>query len=190
MGKCRLDACANEAESLGLCMRHYIQQHRGRAFTFGPPREHGKQVPWLLAHVGYKGDDCLIWPFAYHRDGRGQITYERTTQQTHRVMCRLRHGEPPTPAHEAAHSCGRGHHGCVNPNHLRWATHIENLADQIAHDTRAWGERHYAAIITEDQVRTIRQQAKTHARRDIAIMHGLKPAHVDKIIAKTIWRHV
>ena len=48
-------------------------------------------------------------------------------------MCFLAHGEPPTPDHVAAHSCGKGRDGCVHPKHLRWATSSENALDLSVH---------------------------------------------------------
>ena len=188
--KCHLDQCDKKAAAGGYCLRHYNQKKNGRAFTFGPPRDVGKQTPWLLAHVDHEGDECLKWPFAFHRDGRGQITWEGTTRQTHRVMCELRHGAPPTPKHEAAHSCGKGHEGCVNPNHLRWATRKENVADMVVHGTQIRGEKSRHAILTEQQVRDIREIAEVLPIPLIAAEFGLKPAHVHKVVARTIWRHV
>jgi hypothetical protein len=40
-------------------------------------------------------------------------------------------GPPPTPDHEAAHSCPDGENSlCVNPTHLYWATREENEQDK------------------------------------------------------------
>jgi len=71
-------------------------------------------------------------------------------------MCRLAHGEPPAPDYQAAHSCGRGVDGCLNPNHLRWATAEENEADKLLHGTSNRGERHGMVKLTEDEVRAVR----------------------------------
>lgn len=67
----------------------------------------------------------------------------------------MAHGEPPSPEHEAAHSCGKGHLGCIHPHHVRWATPKENSADMVLHGTSVRGERNAAAILTKDQVREI-----------------------------------
>lgn len=33
-------------------------------------------------------------------------------------MCELVYGKPPMPKHQAAHNCGKGNLGCINPKHL------------------------------------------------------------------------
>lgn len=94
----------------------------------------GKPAAWIKAHVAYAGDDCIQWPFCTLR-GRGMLRYEGKKWYAHRIMCILAKGEPPTPEHEAAHECGNGHLGCVNPNHLNWKTRTENRRDSIRHGT-------------------------------------------------------
>lgn len=70
-------------------------------------------------------------------------------------MCELVHGAPPTPDHEAAHSCGKGHEGCIHPKHLSWATHSENQLDRREHGTnkKKGGPR---PIITPEKAAEIR----------------------------------
>ena len=97
----------------------------------GPNKGKGKTFAWLQAHVAYQGDDCLPWPFAKdNRVGRGLLGYNGKQHWAHRLMCKLAHGEPPTPKHQATHTCGKGHYGCVNPRHLRWATNSQNQLDR------------------------------------------------------------
>jgi hypothetical protein len=55
----------------------------------------------------------------------------------HRFMCELVHGQAPTKHHQAAHSCGNGHLGCVNPNHISWKTRSGNQLDCRQHGTQA-----------------------------------------------------
>jgi len=91
----------------------------------------GPNFKWLTDHVGYRGNDCLPWPFCRDgRVGRGQLGYRGRNWWAHRLMCVLAHGEPPTPKHQAAHTCGKGHFGCVNPRHLSWKTNSENQLDR------------------------------------------------------------
>lgn len=91
----------------------------------------GKTFAWLLAHADYQGRDCLPWPFCKDgRVGRGLLGHNGRQWWAHRLMCVLAHGEPPTPKHQAAHSCGKGHYGCVNPRHLSWKTNSQNQLDR------------------------------------------------------------
>jgi hypothetical protein len=71
-------------------------------------------------------------------------------------MCILAHGEPPEDDSQAAHECGKGHLGCVNPRHLTWKSPAENTADQLRHGTRPRGEKKSNSKLTEAQVKFIR----------------------------------
>lgn len=91
----------------------------------------GRSYAWLAAHVAYQGSDCLQWPFSRDgRVGRGRLGHEGKMWWAHRLMCLLANGEPPTPQHQAAHNCGKGHYGCVNPRHLEWKTNSANQIDR------------------------------------------------------------
>jgi hypothetical protein len=71
-------------------------------------------------------------------------------------MCILAHGEPELPKHEAAHSCGKGHLGCVNPKHLSWKTPAGNCADKRAHGTDNRGARNGKTRLSAQDVDFIR----------------------------------
>lgn len=88
---------------------------------------------WLIVHSKHKSLECLIWPFAKISTGYGQFRRNGTRVYAHRIMCELAHGKCPTNKKEAVHTCRNT--SCVNPNHLRWATHIENMQDRTLHGT-------------------------------------------------------
>ncbi|WP_292637037.1 hypothetical protein [Mesorhizobium sp.] len=48
-----------------------------------------------------------------------------------RLVCEEVHGPPPSPDHEAAHSCDNGDLGCATKRHLSWKTPKENTADKF-----------------------------------------------------------
>lgn len=104
----------------------------------------------------YEGDECLIWPFHRNAGGYGLLRSNGRTRDAHRVVCEAANGQPPTPSHEAAHSCGSGHLGCVTKRHLVWKTHKENEADKVAHGTVRRGEANTNAKLTVEAVRAIR----------------------------------
>jgi hypothetical protein len=192
MRPCSFDGCPNAASpkaSRGLCNSHYWQLHKGRPLTPLAYRRN-QSVPWLEAHVEHEGEECLIWPFRRREDGRGQVRYEGEMTTAHRLMCVFAHGEPPTPKHEAAHSCGKGHEGCVNPKHLRWATDKENKADMVGHGTRRQGETIPWAVLTERRVKAIREFAATLSIPTLADLFGLDREHVRKVVTRSIWRHI
>jgi hypothetical protein len=95
----------------------------------------GIGIAFLKMMVTYEGQSCVTWPFFRNWDGYPVVSIERKTRKAARVMCEIAHGPPPTPEHEAAHSCGNGNKGCVNPNHLSWKTPSENGQDRTLHGT-------------------------------------------------------
>lgn len=109
-------------------------------------------MAFILQVSTYRGDDCVLWPFACYTNGYGNIHHNGKKIPASRLMCHVAHGNPPTPRHEAAHSCRNAKFGCITPNHLRWATHAENLADRITHGTANRGERHGLSRLTNPQV--------------------------------------
>jgi hypothetical protein len=132
---CSVDGCTGTSRKRGMCAKHY-----NRWWKHGDPlvlarAPNGVPMKWLNQHIGYDGDSCLAWPF--HRDerGRARVDVNRHQKNAARVMCEKVNGPPPDETHQAAHSCGKGHEGCVNPNHLSWKTPAENQSDRVVHGT-------------------------------------------------------
>lgn len=95
---------------------------------------------FLLYAANYRGDDCLEWPYARGTNGYGHVHVDGITTTAHRVVLTLHRGDPPDPTLEAVHAPIVCHNpGCVNPRHLRWATHAENMADTIIDGTNTGG---------------------------------------------------
>jgi hypothetical protein len=92
--------------------------------------------------IHHKGEECLPWPFSEAAAGYGRIVVDGKHTLAHRHVCTLVHGEPPTPKHEAAHSCGKGHEACVSGDHLSWKTHADNQADRLIHGTSNRGKKY------------------------------------------------
>lgn len=135
-------------------------------------------------------DDCLTWPFARHESGYGQVWHDGKVWATHRLVCTLAHGEPPTPKHEAAHTCGHGSDGCVNPNHLYWATPTQNQHDKIAHGTHNRGERSGLAKLDEWEVDYVRFMRGTVTQKELAAVFGIDRSTVSQIQTGARWAHV
>jgi len=105
----------------------------------------------------------------------------------HRLMCTLAHGEPPTPKHTAAHSCGRGHEGCIHPQHLSWKTQKENLADCTLHGTQGRHRHGPVGKLTLDQVQKIRDLESTHTQGQLATMFNVAEGTVNDIWRGRTW---
>lgn len=127
----------------------------------------------------YRHKACLIWPFGRLRDGYGTLGREGKNLRAHRYICTLVHGEPPTPEHHAAHSCGRGHDACVSLHHLSWKTPSENFLE---------GQEHPRRKLTADQVVEIRGLKDLERVQDIAARFGVTECNIRKIQAGKLWR--
>jgi hypothetical protein len=137
-------------------------------------RGKGAAVEWLRAHVGYKAKSCLAWPFSRHPTGYGSLGVERKQHYAHRYMCELVHGPAPSDKHQAAHSCGNGHMGCVNPLHLSWKLIRDNLLDRRGHGTAIANQHGRFGGLTTEQVAQIRALKGVKTQQELADMFGVK----------------
>lgn len=164
----------------------------GDGFDRSPLIEYGAPLRFIEVAVAHKSDDCLTWPFAKITAGYGTVGVEGVTRLAHRVVCERVHGPPPTPRHEAAHNCGNGHLACINPRHLRWATHKENCADTLIHGTHIRGENNYATHLTEADVREIRRlySLGNITYRELGERFGVGLEAIGAIVRVDTWKHV
>ena len=189
MTRCSMAGCDGRRLAKGLCGRHYqrLRKYGDPSKTAFEKADKGEPMRWLIEHSGFRGDECLIWPFAKDRaTGQAHIN----GKFAHRVMCELAHGPAPSPKHEAAHNCGNGRGSCVHPGHLRWATHKENEADKLAHGTLVTGVNHHATTLHPPDVREIRLKRGTETVRALADMFGVSAATISRIQSRKTWKYL
>lgn len=188
MKVCAVPNCDRPVKGLGYCNAHYIRLKRHGSPEGGKSIMHGEPMRFVRDVVlKHDSDECLIWPYYRNADGYGQVRYEGRDRGAHRVSCILAHGEPPTSEHEAAHSCGNGHLGCVSPGHLRWATMLENEQDKLSHGRLATGSAHHCAKLTDSDVATIKSLKGKIPQADIASMFGVSVKTVYRATNDNLW---
>lgn len=147
---------------------------------------HGASEEFLRRHVNATTDDCIMWPYGKTPLGYGYATINGIQRTANNWMCRLAHGEPLLIWCHAAHRCGNP--GCVNPRHLRWATHAENMADKNRDGTSNHGERNGKTKLTADDVRAIR--AAPPKLQPLMDRYGMSRHGISKIRSGKRWGHV
>lgn len=146
----------------------------------------GLAAAFLHANVSYREARCLIWPYARNENGYGQFGHRGEMHKAHRYMCELVHGPAPSPLHQAAHACGNGHLGCVNPKHLSWKTGTENQLDRTVHGrAKPKGPR---ATLTPEQVEEIKGLKGTMTNTAIAERYGVHRETIGNIVRGISWR--
>lgn len=146
-----------------------------------PPKSPtGAPLRFLTELLDFSGDECVDWPFTKNIHGRGMVRYNGIRTSAHRAMCIMKRGEPPFEKAEAAHSCGKGHEGCVNPNHLSWKTSAGNKADRQRHGT-------YGMRFSAEEVTKIRELGKTMIQKDIAKLYGVNREAIGRIQRGKTW---
>ncbi|MEO6532853.1 MAG: helix-turn-helix domain-containing protein [Pseudolysinimonas sp.] len=138
--------------------------------------------------MSYEGDECLIWPFNRNTHGYATVGVHGRRRIVSRMVCQMGRGEPPSPDHEAAHSCGHGAEGCVAKRHLSWKTHTANEHDKVEHGTVNRGTRNGGAKITEADARMVLTLSTDGlSQRKIAERFGISQGTVSKIVRGEKW---
>lgn len=180
---CKINECGKRpVNGRGWCNGHYLRWWRHGDPIGGRSTKQGETVQWLWASLSIDTDDCVKWPFST-TVGYGQTWWDGRPALATRVICELKHGPAPTPKHQAAHSCGKGHEGCVNHRHLRWATRKENEMDKTAHGTRG-------KALTPEAVVEIKALRGAMTGVAIAERYGVHPATISGIFCGKSWRGI
>lgn len=183
---CETIGCSKTARVRGMCDAHYRKKMKyGDALSSSPNKR--LRETWISNHKDYPLDDCLTWPFKTGSFGRGAVMINGRRLTAPRAMCIAAHGEPPTQTHQAAHSCGNGHAGCLNPRHLRWATHDENMKDRAVHGRDRKGRDINTAKLTEIDVYEIRKMKGVRTCGSVAKDYGVTKSTIVKIMSRKTW---
>lgn len=150
----------------------------------------GRAAAFLRQHLTYQGDDCVMFPFSINPEsGYGYLGFEGRHYRAHRLMCIWAHGEQPSPKHEVAHSCHKP--ACVNPNHLSWKTHQENIQDKVVRGTikcaNAYGQK---GKLSADEVRQVRALAGKKTQVEIGQLVGLSESAIRAICKRKTYAHI
>lgn len=187
--RCKVEGCNRKHDSHGYCNIHAIRYRR-----FGDPLRanvqtdfgsHRKFLSELLSREDF-GEECIRWPFAINPTGINVHGIGKVC----RYICKQVHGEPPKDGvYHAAHSCGKGHEGCINPDHLYWATPEQNAWDKLKHGTLLQGEKCPWSKLTKEQVLLIREASSDKAsKQKLSSLYGVSIGSIEDIQHRRTWR--
>ncbi len=132
---------------------------------------------------------CHLWTGALSNRGYGWIGMRDPDgawrpKLAHRVAWMLRFGWLPDDDQVLAHRCDN--RTCVNPDHLFVTDNAGNMADMVAKDRQARGERSARHRLTDQEVEAIRQAYRTCRNQyDVAEAFGITQQHVSQIVRFT-----
>jgi len=135
-----------------------------------------------------KPDECWEWTGNRLASGYGRFSFRGEATTVHRLSYRAFIGPIPDGA-SICHRCDN--RPCWNPAHLFAGSTADNIKDCVEKRRNAHGERHYAAKLTEDDVRLIREAYAAGVDGTfLARRYGVSPFTVYKLLNGRSWKHV
>lgn len=125
MTDCSIQGCARPRFARTWCRSHYdSKRHSGEVQVAKWSKS--DPVARFLAKVDRSNgpDSCWNWLGSKHERGYGSVKFKGRKWLAHRLSWFLANGEI-ADGYEVDHKCFNG--SCVNPAHLRLATHKQNL---------------------------------------------------------------
>jgi hypothetical protein len=184
MTTCTVDGCQKRHLAKGYCRAHYDQVRKG--LTPGPSRWPPRKISLEAAYgfitraMATQADECIDWPWAARESQYPLFNDNRSPVRVHRYVCELQNGPPPFEDAEAAHNCGRP--CCINPRHIRWATHKSNMHDRFVHNTQP-------AKLDDAKVAVIRR-AKHGECKVLARRFGISSSTASHVRTGKTWQHL
>lgn len=147
----------------------------------------------IFARCKRDADGCIIWQGSLNSDGYGSMTIDQKGYKVHRWVAFLVYGPRPSKV-VVMHSCDKP--SCVNPDHLRFGSQQDNIADMVAKG-RGFvpvnkGDTHSQAILNSAKVLEIRDLLENTDlfQWQIAERYGVKQVTISDIKRGRRWGHV
>lgn len=135
----------------------------------------------VLAHYDPVPESgCWIWRGKIGSDGYGRHRRGKPHRQFYEA-----HKGPIPEGLFVCHKCDT--RLCVNPDHLFVGNARDNNADALRKGRYPTGQRHYAARLTDEAVRFIREQRGRVPQKELAERFGVRFQTISKIQLGQRW---
>ena len=126
---CRYEDCPDPVYAKGLCSRHHQRaRYNGGAL---PPDRPDERTRFLSKVAVRDGDECWLWQGPINNQGYGRFVIYQGGREfrrlAHRYMLEMRGHD--LVGRVVMHTCDTPR--CVNPDHLRVGTQLDNMRDAI-----------------------------------------------------------
>jgi hypothetical protein len=134
-----------------------------------------------------KTEGCWLYTGMCSR-GYGRFWLNKDRVAAHRFSYELAYGPIPEGL-SVCHKCDV--RNCVRPDHLFLGTYKDNLQDASRKGRMQHGATHYLAKLTDEKVRTIRQDfAQGTSSTKLSRRFGVAKQTIRAIVRGKTWRHV
>jgi len=132
--------------------------------------------------------ECWVWMGYLDKHGYGSFHWEgrSITKPAYQAAWWLYKGKPRGVLR---HTCDNP--WCVNPSHLLEGTQLDNIQDMLDRNRQARGERAGSSVLTEEEVRAIRNlSAQGVSGKALAKQYGVNASCICKIVKGYSWKHL
>lgn len=134
-----------------------------------------------------KGEQCWIWNAHKNNKGYGVINVDGKVVLAHRVAYQTKYGPIPEGM-KILHECDNPR--CVNPNHLRLGTQLENMQDMYRKGRASLGEDRTQSKLTFAMASYVRRRYAEGdiSQRELAKEVGISQAILCDVINFKRWK--
>ena len=180
MSECKVEGCDHEHLARGWCAMHY-QRWSKHGDLLTSERNRSPNLIDRLDRFEINGD-CWEWNGSRNSGNYGHLTHRHRRWRAHVASWVVHNGPVPDGA-QVLHTCDNP--PCINPDHLRSGTVVENMRDMVARDRSLKGVKNTNHKVTEADVLAIRLDPRLH--RVIAADYGISRTAVSNIQTRRRW---
>ena len=130
-------------------------------------------------------DDCWLWTASLTGSGYGQMYWFGRPRTASRIAWWLAFGDPGPL--DVLHKCDTPK--CCNPQHLFLGTQVDNLVDMWAKQRGQHGNTHYAAKLSYEKAKEIRDLFQGGMRLyKLAANYGVDRMTIKAVITGRTWK--